>query len=152
MKFKVEINEKNSPKEYCCWEDVELLTKIAVDKIRSSNKVYDVILGITNGGIIPARLMARELDINHIQFIPVRNKKLQEEEMPPMCKEKKYLIVEEIYDSGNTFSKVHDAVRRFDYDFAFLMGRYKDSDGDGGVYVGKVLNQNKWIVFSWEQK
>jgi uncharacterized protein len=150
---KEQISEKSSPKEYCSWEEVELLTRTVADKIRNSNRRYDAILGITNGGIIPARLMARELGINHIQFIPVRNKKLHKEGMPPLSKSKKYLIVDEIYDTGNTFSKVFDAVREFDCDFAFLMRRFKDNNGDGVVaYVGKVLNHNKWIVFPWERK
>jgi hypoxanthine phosphoribosyltransferase len=153
MKFKKEeVSEKNSPKEYCSWEEVELLIKTVADEIRSSNKRYDVILGITNGGIIPARLMARELDINHIQFIPVRNKRLHKEEMPPLFKDKKYLIVDEIYDTGNVFSKVYDMVRGFDCDFAFLIRRFKDNNGDGEAYIGKVLNHNKWIVFPWERR
>jgi uncharacterized protein len=150
---KEEVSEKSSHKEYCSWEEVGLLTKIVADKIQSSNKRYDSILGITNGGIIPARLMALELDVNHIQFIPVRSKKLHKEGMPPLSKYKKYLIVDEIYDTGNTFSKVFDVVRGFDCDFAFLMRRFKDNNGDGVVaYVGKVLNHNKWIVFPWERK
>jgi uncharacterized protein len=89
----MEINEKNSPKEYCSWEEVESLTKIVANKIRRSNKRYDAILGITNGGIVPARLMARALDINFIQFISVRNKQLYKEEMPRLAKGKRYLIM-----------------------------------------------------------
>jgi uncharacterized protein len=146
------VNEKRSPKEYCTWEEVETLTRIVAYEIRSSNKRYDAILGITNGGIIPARLMARELDINQIQFIPFRNRKLQKQEMPPLFGDKKYLIIDEIYDTGNTFSKVYDAVRRFDCDFAFLMRRFKDNDREGGAYIGKVLNHNKWVVFPWERR
>jgi uncharacterized protein len=49
LKFKEEINEETSPKEYCSWEEVELLTRIVAQKIRVSNKRYDIILGITNG-------------------------------------------------------------------------------------------------------
>ena len=144
----MEISEKNSPKEYCNWEEIELLTKIVTDKIRRSNKEYDAILGITNGGIIPARLMARELNIDYIQLIPVRHKKLYKEEMPLLLKDKKYLIIDEIYDTGDTFFKVYDAVKIFDCDFAFLMSRYEHNSR--GIYIGKVLNHNKWIVFPWE--
>ncbi len=93
MKFETEISEKSSPKEYCNWEEVEALTRIVAEKIRRSNKKYDAILAITNGGIIPARLMARELDVNHIQLIPVRDKKLYKEEMPSLLKDKKYLVM-----------------------------------------------------------
>ena len=126
MNFKDEINEVNSPKEYCSWEEVEYLIRVLADKIiKKSNKKYDIILGITNGGIIPARLMARELNIDYIQFIPVRNKELQREEMPLLHKDKKYLVIDEIYDTGDTFSKVYDAVKVVDNDFAFLISRYE---------------------------
>ena len=157
MKFKKEaVNEKRSPKEYCSWWEVGLLTKIVATKIQSSNKKYDVILGVTNGGIIPARLMALELDINHMQLIPVRNKKLHIEEMPQLVNDKKYLVVDEIYDTGETFSKVKYAMQDFDCDYAFLMRRFNDTaDDDTGCetsFTGKILNHDKWIVFPWEQK
>jgi uncharacterized protein len=84
----------------------------------------------SHDSFIPSRLIARELDINHIQFIPVRNKKLHIEEMLPLLKDKKYLIVDDIYDTGDTFTKVFDVIKRFDCDFAFLMTRYKDSNGN----------------------
>jgi hypoxanthine phosphoribosyltransferase len=142
------VNKKSSLEEYCNWEEVESLTKIVADKIRASNKIYDSILGITNGGIVPARLMARELNIDYIQLIPVRNKSLYKKEMPMLLKDRKYLIIDEIYDTGDTFSKVYDAVRIFDCDFAFLMSRYEHNSS--GTYIGKVLNHNKWIVFPWE--
>src|SRR5437764_13682861 len=96
LNFKAQISEESSPKEYCMWQEVEFLVEKIVHTIQRSAKKYDVILAITNGGIIPSRLLARELDINHIQFIPVRNKKLHIEEMLPLLKVKKYLIVDDI--------------------------------------------------------
>ena len=153
MKFKKEdVNEKSSPKEYCSWEEVGLLTKIVATKIQGSNKKYDVILGVTNGGIIPARLMALELDIQHIQFIPVRNKNVNTEEMPQLATDKKYLVVDEIYDTGETFTKVHHAMRNFDCDYAYLVRRFDDTNDNQTLFVGKILNHDKWIVFPWELK
>ena len=67
--------------------------------------------------------MARGLNIDFIQFIPVRNKELQREEMPLLHKDKKYLVIDEIYDTGDTFSKVYDVVKVVDNDFAFLMSK-----------------------------
>ena len=61
-----------------------------------------------------------------------------------------YLIIDEIYDTGNTFSKVYDAVKIFNCDFAFLISRYKEINRDRIIFVGKILNHNKWIVFPWE--
>ena len=47
-------------------------------------------------GIMPARLTARDLAINQIRFLPIRNKKLQKGEIPKLLKDKKYLIVGDI--------------------------------------------------------
>jgi hypoxanthine phosphoribosyltransferase len=150
LRFKTnEISEENSPKEYCSWDEIEFLTKVLAHKIQRSNKRYDTILGITNGGIIPARLMARELDINHIQFIPIRDKKIQNDEMPQLLKDKKYLIIDDIYDTGDTFSKAYDIIKIFNCDFGVLMCRYKKNNS---VLVGKILNHRKWIVFPWERR
>jgi uncharacterized protein len=146
------VSENSSPREYCSWEEVGLLTKVVATKIQSLNKKYDVILGITNGGIIPARMMALHLDIHHIQFIPVRNKNLHTEEMPQLATDKKYLVVDEIYDTGETFTKVHHVMRNFDCDYAYLMRRFNDTNGKETAFIGKILNHDKWIVFPWERK
>jgi hypoxanthine phosphoribosyltransferase len=157
LKFKKkDIYEKNSLKEYCSWEEIRLLTQIVASKIKRSNKKYDVILGITNGGIIPARLMALELDVDHIQFLPVRNKRLHIEEMPQLATDKNYLVVDEIYDTGQTFSTVKCVMQDFDCDYAFLMRRLNDIHsneiGNETAFIGKILNHGKWIVFPWEQR
>lgn len=150
------MNEYSFPKEYYSWTQIELLVKIVANKILNSNKKYDAILGITNGGIIPARLIARELDINHILFLPVRNKKLHKEEMPPLFDTKKYLVIDDIYDKGNTYSFVSNEIEKFGCDFAFLVRRYAANDDNvgwsGKIYVGEILNHKKWIVFPWERK
>jgi hypoxanthine phosphoribosyltransferase len=150
-----EVNEYSSPKEYYSWRQIELLIKTVADKILRSNKRYDAILGITNGGIIPARLIARELDINHISFIPFRSGKLHKEEMPSLLESKKYLVIDDIYDTGNIFSVASNEVGKFNCDFAFLVRRFADDDGGGcggETYIGEILNHKKWIVFPWERK
>jgi len=148
LEFEIKKGAENPSREYCNWDEVESLVKLVANKILSSKKRYDVILAITNGGVIPARLMARELNIDHLQLIPVRQKKLYKEEMPILLKGKKYLVVDEIYDTGDIYNKVHDALEIFDCDFAFLMIRYEVSFK--GAYIGKILTHDKWIVFPWE--
>jgi uncharacterized protein len=65
---------------------IELLIKVLANKIQKSDKRYDAILGITNGGIIPARHIARDLDLDQKQFIPVRGNELQSHDMPQEAK------------------------------------------------------------------
>jgi len=139
----------DSSKVYCNWREVEFMVKVPAAKIQKSNKRYDIVLGITNGGVVPAMLMARELESDHIQFIPVRNNRLHKHEMPRLYKHKKYLIIDEIYDTGCTFFKVCRELRLVDCDFAFLVSRYAESSG---LWVGKTLNHIKYVIFPWERK
>ncbi|MGB7632967.1 MAG: phosphoribosyltransferase family protein [Nitrososphaeraceae archaeon] len=153
MEFKSEeIDEYTFPEEYYSWEQIELLIKRVANEIVRSNKRYYAILGITNGGIIPARLIARELDIDHILFIPIRCKKLHREEMPSLSESRKYLVVDDIYDTGNTFSVVSNEIGKFDCDFAFLIRRFADNGSGREEYIGEILDHKKWIVFPWERK
>jgi uncharacterized protein len=147
LNYNTQISEDSSSKQYCTWQEVETLVEKVAHAIRRSHKKYDLVLAITNGGIIPGRLIARELNLN-IQLIPIRNKKLYAEEMLPLLKGRRYLVVDDIYDTGYTFNIVCDMAKEFDCDFAFLMSRYKNSNAS---FFAKVLNHKKWIVFPWER-
>jgi uncharacterized protein len=133
-------------KAYCTWDEIEFLIKDLAIQLKNAKKKYDCILGITNGGIIPARLLAREFNVELIQLIPVRNKVLVKSEMPCLLPENKYLIVDDIYDTGNTYNKVAAAMKGFSCDFVFLMSRFNTCSG----ISSKILNHDKWIIFPWE--
>jgi uncharacterized protein len=134
---------------YLDWDDIENLVKKTALKIKkNNNKKYDLIIGIKNGGIIPAILISRELDINDIEFITIRKNKIFK--FNKFHKDKKYLlIIDEIYDTGKTFSIVNEYFKRFEYDYACLISRYRIPDNNK-IVTGKVLNHKRWIVFPWE--
>jgi hypoxanthine phosphoribosyltransferase len=91
LEFEIKKGAENPSREYCNWDEVESLVKLVANKILSSKKRYDVILAITNGGVIPARLMARELNIDHLQLIPVRQKNSTKRRCPFFSKAKNIL-------------------------------------------------------------
>ena len=133
---------------YLDWNDIENLVKKTALKIKKINKKYDLIIGIKNGGIIPAILISRELDINDIEFITIRKNKIFK--FNKFHEDKKYvLIIDEIYDTGKTFSIVNEYFKRFEYDYACLVSRYRIPDNNK-IVTGKVLNHKRWIVFPWE--
>lgn len=133
---------------YLDWDNIENLVKKTALKIKKNNKKYDLIIGIKNGGIIPAILISRELDINDIEFITIRKNKIFK--FNKFHKDKKYLlIIDEIYDTGKTFSIVNKYFKRFEYDYACLISRYRIPDNNK-IVTGKVLNHKRWIVFPWE--
>jgi uncharacterized protein len=135
---------------YLDWDDIENLVKKTALKIKKNNKKYDLIIGIKNGGIIPAILISRVLDINDIEFITIRKNKIFK--FNKFHKDKKYLlIIDEIYDTGKTFSIVNEYFKRFEYDYACLVSRYRIPDNNK-IVTGKVLNHKRWIVFPWENR
>ena len=145
-------NNKNSSNKFgrqvegrepCSWFEIQYLVKEIANKL--SGKRYDCILGISNGGVIPAKLLAEELGMDMIQLIPVRKKEVVQSEMPKLDKKKKYLVIDDIYDTGSTYAKVAKALKGFRCDYAFCMTRYDEI----GVY-GRILNHSRWIVFPWE--
>ena len=144
---------KNSEKiENICynWQEIEILVKKIIKKIKLKNQKYNVILGIKNGGIIPAKLIAEELDIKDIKFVPVKNKQIIVSELPLLKKNEKYLIVDEIFDTGYTYKIVYDLVKDFDHDFVALLSRHKPQNKN--IITGEILNHNNWIIFPWEKR
>jgi len=143
----ITTTDVNLKKDYLDWDDIENLVKKTALKIKKNNKKYDLIIGIKNGGIIPAILISRELDINDIEFITIRENKIFK--VNKFHKDKKYLLIDEIYDTGKTFFIVNEYFKRFEYDYACLVSRYRIPDNNK-IVTGKVLNHKKWIVFPWE--
>ncbi|AIF83575.1 putative phosphoribosyltransferase [Candidatus Nitrososphaera evergladensis SR1] len=133
--------------EYCSWQEIQELTRKIATSLHDKAAKHDCILAIANGGIIPAKLLAEELGIDQIMLIPIRNKQIIEAEMPSLQKGKKYLVVDDIYDTGDIYQKVARVMQGFDCTFAFCMSRYHQ---EFGIY-GKLLNHKRWIVFPWEK-
>ena len=138
-------------KDYLNWNDIENLVKKTALKIKEHNKEYDLIVSIKNGGIIPAKLISRELNINDIDFISVKTDQIFTSNNFP--RNKKYLVIDDIYDTGKTFSTVNKFFNSFEYDYACLVSRYRITDNNGKIImIGEILNHNKWIVFPWENR
>jgi hypoxanthine phosphoribosyltransferase len=113
----------------CSWKEIERLAKEIGLQIKKSQAIYGCILGITNGFVIPAKMLSHELGIDLVQFVAVRNTTLIKPEMPALHADRRYIIMDDIYDTADTYNKVADALKGFSYDFASCMSRYKQNYG-----------------------
>ncbi|MGI0020036.1 MAG: phosphoribosyltransferase [Nitrososphaera sp.] len=145
LSFAPNSGKSSAAKEPCSWFEIHYLVKEVARQ--AGAKKYDCILAIANGGIIPARLLAEELGIDDVKLVPVRKKKIIAQEMPALDKKKRYLIIDDIYDTGDTYRKVSKAVKGFSCDYAFCMTRRPT---DAGI-CGRILGHDRWIVFPWER-
>lgn len=139
------------------WSDVSaLITKISYElqtKIRSNSLQSYEIIAIGNGGIIPATILSYKLEIKPINIFPMMDKKVIPHKLPILDSKKKYLLVDEIYDTGKTIDLVESYLINVNYLKIFLLRRYKTDlmNGNNELY-GKIINDSRWVIFPWEDQ
>jgi len=138
------------------WEDVMVLSSNVANKVISSAIKIDTIVGISRGGIIPARIISDMLlvkdfyvyGVNFYTGINERDEIKIIQRPDGNFKNKNVLIVDDIIDSGKTMIFVRDKM-------AFEAGSVKTasllkkpwSDLEPDFYASVT---DKWIVFPWE--
>lgn len=124
--------------QYVDWSEIESLILILSDLIRKSPRSFSTITTLSRGGLIPARLLADHLGIQKIL-------------VDPTTISSDSLVVDDIFDSGNTFKKIQSLVddpsRLF---FVTLFARRGKQYPDQLVY-SKQTNDDGYVVFPWDK-
>jgi len=119
------------------------------------NGAWKAVVGITRGGLVPAMIVSRELDIRVVDTISVKSYSHQAQKDAIMIKAPQedlmgdgtgILIVDDLVDTGKTL----DLVRRL-YPMAHFAAVYAKPSGKPMVdsYVTEV-SQDTWIFFPWD--
>lgn len=111
------------------------------------------ILAITRGGLVPAAIIARELDIHYVDTVCVSSYTMKERaELAVIKKPELYgnesdcLIVDDLVDTGRTAKVVREMFKE-----AHFASVYAKPEGRGIVdtYMTEV-SQDTWILFPWD--
>lgn len=119
------------------------------------NGAWKAIVGITRGGMVPAAIVARELNVRVIDTISVKGYNHQTQSEPVVIKAPQaelmgdgtgILIVDDLVDSGRTL----ELVRRL-YPQAHFATVYAKPKGREQVdtFITEV-SQDTWIFFPWD--
>ncbi|MBD3786409.1 MAG: xanthine phosphoribosyltransferase [Sphingomonadales bacterium] len=119
------------------------------------NGAWKAIVGITRGGMVPAAIVARELNVRVIDTISVKGYNHQTQSEPVVIKAPQadlmgdgtgILIVDDLVDSGRTL----ELVRRL-YPNAHFATVYAKPKGREQVdtFITEV-SQDTWIFFPWD--
>lgn|SRR5262245_14220805 len=127
--------------------------------------VPDVILGVANGGVIPAQLMAYTYDkipLTYIMGIKANEPTLDLPIQWQWHRSLNYLIVDDIFDSGKTYSIIR-ALLPPDHDkifFAFMYRRVISQSSRKEVgnikfppqkaVFGRLIPKPDYLIFPWE--
>ena len=141
-------------KKYLDWKDIDNNIENICSNLGRSR--FDTILGLARGGMIPATILSYKLNCNNLQQLGVRTrdvKSVQYYGSPNVTGH--VLVIDDINDSGLTFSSVDNYIRyHFDHNeiksitYCSCYQRY-NTKFKTGVY-GEEIENDDWLVFPWD--
>ena len=122
---------------------------------RMEEQEWRAVLAVTRGGLVPAMIVARELDIRTIDTISVKSYHRQEQSGLTVLKKPDpelmgdgdgILVVDDLVDSGRTLELIREM-----YPKAHMATVYAKPKGKPMVnsYATEV-SQDTWIYFPWD--
>jgi len=124
--------------QYVSWNEIENTVQVISNKILKSSKNFSSITTISRGGLIPSRLLA---DLLGIEKIFVDQNIISSDS----------LFVDDIFDSGKTFSDVISKVKDSSkLTFVTLFARRGVSYPKQLIYGEQTLDDS-YLVFPWDK-
>jgi xanthine phosphoribosyltransferase len=136
------------------WEDIHRTAKALAWKLQEKGS-WNGIVAVTRGGMAPALLVARELDIRVIDTVSVASYDHQSQSEGKILKAATdagdgmgWLVIDDLADTGNTFRLLRQHLPKAHY--ACL---YAKPQGAPTVdtFVMEV-SQDTWIYLPWEDQ
>lgn len=138
------------------------------EQIEKSGTKFDEIVGLARGGVIPATLLSYRLDLplKLIDWSFRDHKRVDWNSIDNVAFKiysgRKYLIVDDILDSGATLSKFYQALDTSATgskltlpSLAVLVSNLYPEFDIRPTYYGRTINRNEdkeWVNFWWEDK
>lgn len=154
-------------KQNVSWRNVDSWCDRLAEKISkdfSHDSLLDMtIVGVSRGGLPIATMLAHRLDIDDVGSISCSSYQGREQghlkilrwPHPVFQDEKKFLlIVDDIYDSGNTLRHIqnhYDKMQKARCAIFTASLVYRDQEYRPSFY-GVKITHNKWLTFPWEKK
>jgi len=114
-------------------------------------KSWKGIVAITRGGLVPASIIARELEIRLVDTVCISSYDFQQQGDPhvlksPQSDSEDWLLIDDLVDTGNTARVVKDLLPK-----AHFATVYAKPAGRPVVdtFITEV-SQDTWILFPWD--
>lgn len=148
--------QPNSPKKFIVsWDQVHRDCKALAWRLVEKRDSWKGIVAITRGGLIPAGIIARELEIKMIDTVCISSYDDKTQRLAKTLKSfdrnlvgdgDGWLVIDDLVDTGNTAKIIRDAAPK-----CHLATVYAKPAGEPLVdtYVTWV-SQDTWIYFPWD--
>jgi xanthine phosphoribosyltransferase len=132
------------------WEQLHRDSKALAWRLLDLEK-WQGIVAITRGGMVPASIIARELEIRHVDTVCVSSYDVREQGKITVLKSvdmdgKDWLLIDDLVDTGQTARIVRDMLPK-----AHFATVYAKPEGRPIVdtFITEV-SQDTWILFPWD--
>ena len=127
---------------------IELSYKL-LDNIESKKDQYKAILCPLRGGFFLSYFMSEhlKLPILYLEISSYTGHKQKNFKIgiKPDLKEGKFLLCDDICDSGNTIKKIYSLYPNVEFDTLCLVSKIKDAE-----IIYAALVEDQWVDFFWE--
>ena len=132
------------------WNTIDELVKEVANRASSFKPTH--IVGITRGGLIPAVMLSHSFDLPMETLgVSFRDNRATHHTKFKPIDDARYLIVDDINDSGTTFKVVPDIFRNRRLIFATSALINKEKSGFDVDFYGEMFYHDDWINFPWEK-
>ena len=141
------------------WNQIYAMLLRQAEKIHRSDFKPDIIVGVTRGGWIPARVLSDLLEISNLATVGVefylgvgetRNKPVLTQSVSASVTGKKALLVDDVTDSGKSLQLAKDHVLQGAKEVRIATVYAKPFSVTKPDYYEK--RTNRWVVFPWDTK
>lgn len=140
-------------KLYLSWEDFHKHCRRLAELIKQSGKTYTRILAVSRGGLLPAGILAYELNIRDCETVNMssydaggrRREDGAVELRADKSADEQTLVIDDISDSGRTFKLLRQI-----YPQACFVAVYVKEAGESAVDLFAQKLPDRWLVFPWD--
>jgi len=139
---------------YVSWDELQRDTRTLCHELIERGETYERIVAITRGGMFPAAIVARELDIRLVDTVCVvsyAGEQGQEQTEPEILKAPEgdgtgCLLIDDLVDTGRTAAAIRARMPR-----ATFATVYAKPEGAAQVDLCiREVPQSTWIRFPWD--
>jgi xanthine phosphoribosyltransferase len=134
------------------WEQLHRDTRALAGKLMNMGP-FQGIVAVSRGGLIPAAIVARELDLRLVESVCVVTYQDEQIGRPVVTKHPSvagdgtgFLIVDDLADTGTTARVVRGLLPKALYACVYVKPAGKETSD---VHVAEV-DQDTWILFPWD--
>lgn len=152
------MNKNKSAKIITLPEAYEVAYNVS-RQITDSSQRFDLIVGISRGGLPPARMISDFLNIKTITSLQIRHyasggeARENVEIIDPIrleLKGKKVLIVDDVNDSGKTLKAAREHVAALGPGLVKTAVLHeKENTSFNADYTGPALSEWRWLIYQW---